>query len=142
MNQTTFRTAKISLQNEAKKKRRKISSHFQINEKTSAELSRIAINQLIMLELDIIAAVEWNQEIGTRLKAMRGKVSRRALAVIVQSEYGYKVSQQYIQLLEHPAMNEKAPSTVSFKLLRYLTQALGRDVYELFNSPKIFASHT
>ncbi len=95
-----------------------------------------------MLELDIIAAVEWNQEIGTRLKAMRGKVSRRALAVIVQSEYGYKVSQQYIQLLEHPAMNEKAPSTVSFKLLRYLTQALGRDVYELFNSPKIFASHT
>ncbi len=97
---------------------------------------------LIMLELDIIASVEWNPDLGTRLKAMRGKVSRRALAAKVQEDYGYKVSQQYIQLLEHPAMNEKAPSTVSFKLLRYLTQALGRDIYELFNSPKIITSFT
>ncbi len=98
--------------------------------------------KLIMLELDLIASVEWNQEIGTRLKAMRGKVSRRALVAIVQDLYGYKVSQQYIQLLEHPQGNEKAPSSVSFKLLRYITQALERDVYELFNSPRIFASDT
>lgn len=105
-------------------------------------MSSMTNKQLIMLELDIIASVEWNQELGTRLKAMRGKVSRRALAIKVHDLYGYKVSQQYIQLLEHPFGNEKAPSTVSFKLLRYLTQALERDVYELFNSPKIFTNAT
>ncbi len=90
-----------------------------------------------MLELDLIASVEWNQELGIRLKAMRGEVSCRRLAAKVQDLYEYKVSQQYIQLLEHPEGNEKAPSSVSFKLLRYLTQALGRDVYELFDSREI-----
>lgn len=105
-------------------------------------MSSEASKELIMLELDIIASVEWNPEFGKKLKEMRGKVSRRALAAQLQEQYGYKVSQQYIQLLEHPEGNEKAPSTVSFKLLRYLTQALGKDVYELFNSPKILSSKT
>jgi hypothetical protein len=98
--------------------------------------------KLIMLELDIIASVEWTPDLGKKLKEMRGKVSRRALAAKVQEEYGYKVSQQYIQLLEHPEGSEKAPSTVSFKLLRYLTQALDKDIYDLFNSPKIFSNAT
>ncbi|MBW4480732.1 MAG: hypothetical protein KME54_28810 [Tolypothrix brevis GSE-NOS-MK-07-07A] len=98
--------------------------------------------ELIMLELDIIASIEWNPELGKRLKEMRGKVSRRALAARLQEQYEYKVSQQYIQLLEHPEGNEKAPSTVSFKLLRYLTQALNRDIYDLFNSPKISTTAT
>ncbi|MEA5595690.1 hypothetical protein [Rivularia sp. UHCC 0363] len=95
-----------------------------------------------MLDLNAIASVEWNQELGKKLKAIRGKVSRRALAAMLQEKYQYKVSQQYIQLLEHPEGNEKAPSTVSFKLLRYLTEALGSDIYELFNSPKIFSTET
>lgn len=101
-------------------------------------MSSVTHKKLIMLELDIIASVEWNQHFGTRLKEIRGKVSRRALAEKVLTTYGYKVSQQYIQLLEHPEGNEKAPATVSFKLLRYLTEALSSDVYELFNSPEIF----
>lgn len=103
-------------------------------------MSSVTGKKLIMLELDTIASVEWNPDLGIKLKAMRGKVSRRALAAIVHEKFGYKVSQQYIQLLEHPERNEKAPSTVSFKLLRYLTQALESDIYELFNSPQIFAS--
>jgi len=98
--------------------------------------------QLIMLDLDIIASVEWNADLGMKLKTMRGKVSRRALAVKVMEQYEYKVSQQYIQVLEHPDQKEKAATTVSFKLLRHLTAALGGDVYELFNSPKILSSNT
>jgi len=90
-----------------------------------------------MLELDLIESVEWNQELGIKLKAMRGKVSRRALAAKVQDLYGYEVSVQYIQLLEHPEGKEEAVSSVAFKLLIYLTQALGRDVYELSDQNEI-----
>ncbi len=95
-----------------------------------------------MLSLDAIASVEWSPELGEKLKSMRGKVSRRALAAKVMSMYDYKVSQQYIQLLEHSAGNEKAPSTVSFKLLRYLTAALDSDIYEFFDSPEIITRGT
>lgn len=101
-------------------------------------MSSITSKKLIMLELDIVASVDWKPEFGQKLKLMRGKVSRRALAQKLIDQYDYKVSQQYIQLLEHPEGNEKAPATVSFKLLRYLTQALDTNVYELFNSPEIF----
>jgi DNA topoisomerase VI subunit A len=95
-----------------------------------------------MLELDAIASVEWTPELGQKLKSIRGKVSRRALAAKGMDMYDYKVSQQYIQLLEHPEGNEKAPSTASFRLLRYLTEALDSDIYELFDSPKIIARGT
>ena len=105
-------------------------------------MSSITSKKLIMLELDVIASVDWRPEFGKKLKLMRGKVSRRALAQKVIDQYGYKVSQQYIQLLEHPEGNEKAPATVSFKLLRYLTEAVDTSVYELFNSPEIFTSNT
>ncbi len=105
-------------------------------------MSSVTYKKLIMLDLDIIASVKWSPELGKKLKDMRGKVSRRALAAILQEQYQYKVSQQYIQLLEHPEGNEKAPSSVSFMLLRYLTEALGSDIYELFNSPKIFDRET
>lgn len=100
-------------------------------------MSSVTHKKSIMLELDLIGSVEWNQQLGTRLKEIRGKVSRRALAEKILTMYDYKVSQQYIQLIEHPEGNEKAPATVSFRLLRYLTEALGSDVYELFNSPEI-----
>ncbi|BDA71771.1 hypothetical protein CAL7716_059370 [Calothrix sp. PCC 7716] len=101
-------------------------------------MSSKASKKFIMLELDVVASVDWTPEFGQKLKLMRGKVSRRALAQKVIDQYDYKVSQQYIQLLEHPEGNEKAPATVSFKLLRYLTEALDTDVYELFDSPQIF----
>ena len=105
-------------------------------------MSSMTSKKLIMLELDIVASVDWKPEFGKKLKLMRGKVSRRALAQKLIDKYGYKVSQQYIQLLEHPEGNEKAPATVSFRLLRYLTEALNANVYELFNSPEIFISDT
>jgi hypothetical protein len=72
-------------------------------------MSSMTSKKLIMLELDIIASVDWKPEFGKKLKLMRGKVSRRALAQKVIDQYNYKVSQQYIQLLEHPEGNEKAP---------------------------------
>ncbi|PAX59437.1 hypothetical protein CK510_07035 [Brunnivagina elsteri CCALA 953] len=105
-------------------------------------MSSVNSKNLIMLELNAIASVEWNPELGQKLKSMRGKVSRRVLAAKVMDKYEYKVSQQYIQLLEHPEGSERAPSTVSFRLLRYLTEALDSDIYELFDSPKIIAKDT
>jgi hypothetical protein len=99
---------------------------------TSSDTSK----EYIMLELDLITTVAWNQVFADRLKEMRGKVSRRLLADEVQSRFDYKVSQQYIQLLENPTM-PKAPHNVSFQLLRYICKVLDREVQEIFGSPKI-----
>ena len=94
--------------------------------------------EYIMLELDLITTVAWKPAFGEKLKQMRGKVSRRSLADEVQSRFDYKVSQQYIQLLENPTM-PKAPQNVSFQLLRYICQVLERDVQEIFGVPKIIS---
>ncbi|HLO84812.1 MAG TPA: hypothetical protein VK203_07345 [Nostocaceae cyanobacterium] len=80
--------------------------------------------------------VFWKESFAHKLKAMRGKMSRRTLAQQVQERYGYSVSQQYIQLLETPTL-PKAPQSVSFQLLRYICEILERDVQDLFDSPKI-----
>ncbi|MBD2492317.1 helix-turn-helix transcriptional regulator [Aulosira sp. FACHB-615] len=94
--------------------------------------------EYIMLELDLITTVAWKPAFGEKLKQMRGKVSRRSLAEEIQAQFDYRVSQQYIQLLENPNM-PKAPQNVSFQLLRYICQVLGHDVQEIFGSPKIIS---
>ncbi|MBD2683566.1 hypothetical protein H6H03_39690 [Nostoc paludosum FACHB-159] len=92
--------------------------------------------ELIMLELDIVASVNWNATYGERLREMRGKVPMQRLADEVSEKYGYRVTKQYIQMLERP-FGEKASKTVSFILLRYICAVLGNDVQSLFGSPKI-----
>ncbi|BBD63108.1 hypothetical protein NIES2109_59580 (plasmid) [Nostoc sp. HK-01] len=92
--------------------------------------------ELIMLELNIVASVNWNATYGERLREMRGKVPMQRLADEVSEKYGYRVTKQYIQMLERP-FGEKASKTVSFILLRYICAALGNDVQSLFGSPKI-----
>jgi hypothetical protein len=84
-------------------------------------MSSDASKKLIMLELDAkqarrksFASVEWNPELGQKLKYIRGKVSRRVLAAKVMDKYEYKVSQQYIQLLEHPEGSERAHAIDGF----------------------------
>ncbi|MBN3945234.1 MAG: hypothetical protein HWQ38_01570 [Nostoc sp. NMS7] len=94
--------------------------------------------EYIMLELDLITTVAWKPAFGEKLKQMRGKLSRRSLAEEIQGRFDYKVSQQYIQLLENPNM-PKAPQNVSFQLLRYICQVLEHDVQEVFGSPKIIS---
>ncbi|QLE45765.1 hypothetical protein FD723_36555 (plasmid) [Nostoc sp. C052] len=94
--------------------------------------------EFIMLELDLITTVAWNPTFGEKLKDMRGKLSRRSLAEEVRLKFDYQVSHQYIQLLEHPTM-PRAPKNVSFQLLRHICQILGKDVQELFGSPKIIS---
>jgi transcriptional regulator with XRE-family HTH domain len=94
--------------------------------------------EYIMLELDLITTVAWKPAFGEKLKQMRGKLSRRSLAEEIQGRFDYKVSQQYIQLLENPNM-PKAPQNVSFQLLRYICQVLEHDVQEIFGSPKIIS---
>ncbi len=101
---------------------------------TSSDTSK----EYIMLELDLITTVAWKPVFAEKLKDMRGKVSRRSLAGEVKSRFDYKVSQQYIQLLENPAM-PKAPQNVSFQLLRYICQILGYEVQEIFGSPQIIS---
>ncbi len=92
--------------------------------------------ELIMLELDVIASINWNPAYGERLREMRGKVSMQMLADEVTEKFGYRVTKQYIQMMEKP-FGERASKTVPFLLLRYICASLGRDVQEIFDSPKI-----
>lgn len=90
-----------------------------------------------MIDLDLVATVNWHSSHGDKLRAMRGKLSRRKLADMV-ARNGGRLSHQYIQLMENPSL-PKAPRSVSFDLLRHICNVLGRDVQELFDSPKIFS---
>jgi transcriptional regulator with XRE-family HTH domain len=103
-------------------------------------MSSATSKEFIMIDLNLINTVVWQESSAKKLRAMRGKLSRRELVERVR-ENGYEVSQQYIQLIENPAL-PKAPQNVSFQLLRNICQVLGRDVQELFDSPKIFSSGT
>lgn len=96
--------------------------------------------EFIMIDLDLVNTVVWNEYSAGKLRAMRGKLSRRKLAAMILEDGG-QVSQQYIQLIENPHL-PKAPRNVSFELLRRICRCLGRDVQELFDSPKIISSNT
>jgi hypothetical protein len=96
--------------------------------------------EFIMIDLDLVNTVVWSEYSAGKLRAMRGKLSRRKLAAMILEDGG-QVSQQYIQLIENPHL-PKAPRNVSFELLRRICRCLGRDVQELFDSPKIISSNT
>jgi hypothetical protein len=106
--------------------------------KNNGTMSSQASKEFIMIDLDLVNTVVWRRSHAEKLKAMRGKLSRRKLAAMVV-QCGGKVSQQYIHLMEAPHL-PKAPRSVSFNLLRHICKVLDRDVQELFDSPKIFSS--
>ncbi|HAX74338.1 MAG TPA: XRE family transcriptional regulator [Cyanobacteria bacterium UBA11372] len=54
---------------------------------------------MIFVRLDCVAAIAWNVELGSRLKSLRGQVSRASLSQKL-AESGYQCSRQYIQKLE------------------------------------------
>ena len=105
----------------------------------SSQASKVS-KEFIMIDLDLVNTVVWGDCSAKKLRAMRGKLSRRKLAEMVEMGGG-QVSQQYIQLIENPHL-PKAPRNVSFDLLRRICGCLDRDVQELFDSPKIISSGT
>lgn len=94
-----------------------------------------------MIDIKYVSAVRWDEKLGTRLKTLRGKTSRRELALRTQSK-GNGVSHQYIQQLEQPQIFAKRLKTsenltVSFEVVQVLCEALGVDISDLFDSAKI-----
>lgn len=97
-------------------------------------MSSRASQEYIIMELNIIASVHWCAEYGEKVRWMRGEKSMQAIVDEIQERYDYKVTKQYIQMLERP-FSEKAPKTVSFQLLDYISKVTGHDVREIFDSP-------
>lgn len=97
-----------------------------------------------MLDLKYIDTVRWDKELGQRLQALRGNMSRRKLAE-KSEELGNKVSHQYIQQLEQPEVFIQRKNalylTVSIDIIKTLCTALGAEVYDLFDSAKITVTH-
>jgi transcriptional regulator with XRE-family HTH domain len=52
-----------------------------------------------MIPANYVSALKWDKQLGERLKSLRGRVTRRELALKVQ-ESGQRCSHQYIQKLE------------------------------------------
>lgn len=90
-----------------------------------------------MLDLDVIATVNWSPKYGEALRRIRGDLTMQAIAKEVTERYNYPVTKQYINMLEKP-FTEKASKTVSFQLLRYICEVANGDICDIFGSPKIF----
>lgn len=52
-----------------------------------------------MIPTHYVSSLKWDRELGERLRSLRGKTTRRELAIKVQ-ESGQSCSHQYIQKLE------------------------------------------
>jgi hypothetical protein len=92
--------------------------------------------EMIQIDLNEIATVNWNEERGERLRRIRGSHSMQSLVDLIKEKYNYSTTKQYIQMLERPH-SPKASKTVSFTLLRYICEVVGADVRDLYDSPKI-----
>ncbi|RAM49097.1 MAG: hypothetical protein C6Y22_24630 [Hapalosiphonaceae cyanobacterium JJU2] len=92
--------------------------------------------EMIQIDLNEIATVNWNKERGEKLRCIRGKHSMQSLVDLIKQKYNYSTTKQYIQMLERP-VSPKASKTVSFALLRYICDVVGADVRDLYDSPKI-----
>jgi hypothetical protein len=92
--------------------------------------------EMIQIDLNEIATVNWNKERGEKLRRIRGNHSMQSLVDLIKQKYNYSTTKQYIQMLERP-VSPKASKTVSFALLRYICEVVGADVRDLYDSPKI-----
>ncbi|NWF61784.1 MAG: hypothetical protein HXY43_21625 [Fischerella sp.] len=105
-------------------------------------------NEAYMIDIKYIAAIKWDEELADKLKNLRGKISRQALAdktKELNEQYPdkyLKITWQYIQQLETPKYEMKRRKSkgysetieVSLDVLTTLCYALGCDVMDLFMS--------
>lgn len=52
-----------------------------------------------MISLDCVSRVKWNKDLGSKIKTLRGKTSRRQFAENLMAK-GVQCSHQYIQVVE------------------------------------------
>jgi len=94
--------------------------------------------EIIMVDLNLVASIYWSRHLGQKLRRLRGERSVRAIADKV-TELGDKVSFQYIHMLEDPERYPTAASSVSVEKLRLILEALGTNVESFLTaSAKIY----
>lgn len=99
-------------------------------------------NQIIMIDIGYIDKIKWDAELGERLKALRGKTSRRELSNRTKN-FGRRVAHQYIQQLEQPEFSINRLKgdhlTVSIDVIKVIAAALGVELIDIFTkSAKVF----
>lgn len=75
-----------------------------------------------MIPLEYVGRLNWNAELGQRLKALRGKTSRRQLALRLKY-LGHDCSHQNLQKVE-----EAKAQTVPLDLILGICKALGASI--------------
>lgn len=97
----------------------------------------------MLIQIDAIAAFNWNTELGAKLRAAREEkgLSRRQLSELTRLT-SKTVSEQYIQQLESPDLftgkqKKTSQPTVSMEILESLLTALGGDFSCLFTTAEI-----
>ena len=84
-----------------------------------------------MIPLRYIARLHWDKDLGAKLKALRGGVTRRSFAEKIKTN-GAGLSHQYLQELE-----EGKPESISVELLEKVCNALEVSIGEFYPALKI-----
>jgi transcriptional regulator with XRE-family HTH domain len=94
------------------------------------------VKEVIMVPLEWVVMLAWNEECGETLKSIRGKRSRRDIADAV-SEQGIECSQEYIRKLE----NGEAAS-VSTKIITAIAKTLDVELIEIMSDLRVEVTKT
>jgi hypothetical protein len=90
---------------------------------------------IIMIDVKYIDRVTWDSELGEKLRALRGRISRRKLSDKT-SALGRRVSQPYLYQLEKPNSSihrfKSNHLTVSLNIIQVLAKALEVELTDIF----------
>jgi hypothetical protein len=100
----------------------------------SANIKSKNIKEVIMVPIEWVVMLAWNQECGQTLKSIRGKRSRREISDMLFSA-GVECSQEYIRKLE----NGEAAS-VSTKIITAIAQILNVELIEIMSDLRVEVS--
>jgi hypothetical protein len=86
----------------------------------------------VMIDIEYVDKIKWNDELGTRLQGLRNEISRRELANRTE-ELGHRVAHQYIQQLEQPSLftHRLKSSHLTVSLMQTLTPELQKLLTQL-----------
>ncbi len=106
----------------------------QISCHMTTESANIKIKEVIMVPLEWVVMLAWNKDCGENLKLLRGKRSRRDVAIAV-SAMGIECSQEYIRKLE----TGKAAS-VSTKIIVAIAKTLEVELIQIMSDLRVEVS--
>lgn len=91
--------------------------------------------ELIIINKQLIGSIRWNKQLGTKLRAMRGKETMQSLAA--RAGCAYQLI-QHLERGEYPSSSERnIPLGISIEKLEGICGALNTSVEDFLECPSI-----